>query len=561
MADDDAPNAPSSDYVAQQLFWAMVDAILAGADKMRATQGNGYSGSPFVPGPQQPVANLADLKRNRASGASGPVSPYLPRFPNETDADYETRRKNAPFTNIYSDVSENLAGKPFSKTLDLDEKTPDDLKKLAENIDGMGNSLHVFASQLFKAAVDKGFTWLLADYTKVPTGITLATEKALGARSYWVHIPVERMLAVYSDFLNGQEIIVHARIYEPVNRRVGYGEACVERVRILNREAVIDDTGKVVSYEDATWEVWEEQKTKDAQGKEEVTWVLVDSGPITIGIIPLIPIVLGQRDGMTWKVDAPLKDIAYMQVEEFQQESSLKSIKEMTAFPMLAGNGVGAPKDEAGDDIVVPVGPKAVLFAPMGQDGQHGEWKFIEPTAQSLTFLKDDLQALRDEMRDLGKQPLASANLTVITTANVAMRAHSAVQAWAIKFKDALEQAWSITCMWMNRTDKVEVQVHTDFGVDFEAGTELEALLKAQGQGVLSKKTVQSEFKRRGVLSDDFDTDEEEQQLAEEEQGLSAEQAIDPVTGEPVEPSTRPKVISGAPVAPPAAPKPPATVN
>jgi hypothetical protein len=45
-------------------------------------------------------------------------------------------------------------------------------------------------------------------------------------------------------------------------------------------------------------------------------------------------------------------------------------------------------------------------------------------------------------MRNLGRQPLATANLTVVTTANVSMKAHSAVQAWALLLKDALEQAW-----------------------------------------------------------------------------------------------------------------------
>jgi hypothetical protein len=47
---------------------------------------------------------------------------------------------------------------------------------------------------------------------------------------------------------------------------------------------------------------------------------------------------------------------------------------------------------------------------------------------------------------------------------------------------------------------------------------------------------VQDEFKRRGMLSDDFDPDAEEQLLAEQQQGqlLQPEVHIDPVTGNPV---------------------------
>ncbi len=134
------------------------------------------------------------------------------------------------------------------------------------------------------------------------------------------------------------------------------------------------------------------------------------------------------------------------------------------------------------------------------------------------------------------------------------MKAHSAVQAWALLFKDGLETAWQYTCDWLNRSDKPEVAVYTDFGVDLTAQTELDSLLKAQAQGILSKQTIQKEFKRRGVLADDFDPDEEEQILAEEDQGLTPEVAIDPATGELVHPTTRPKVLTPAPAAPAAPP-------
>jgi hypothetical protein len=119
MADDatDNPMTPSGDYQAMVAFWDMVEAILGGAETMRAL--SALTRSYSVPGPKQPVAQLRDLNR----GASTfPQSPYLPAFPNESHADYEMRRKHAPFTNIYDDIADNLASKPFSKELQLDER-------------------------------------------------------------------------------------------------------------------------------------------------------------------------------------------------------------------------------------------------------------------------------------------------------------------------------------------------------------------------------------------------------------------------------------------------------
>jgi hypothetical protein len=150
-----------------------------------------------------------------------------------------------------------------------------------------------------------------------------------------------------------------------------------------------------------------------------------------------------------------------MQIEEFQQESNLKTIKELTAFPMLTGNGVNPPNRGP-----ITIGPHKVLFAPPNADGRPGAWAFIEPSAQSLNFLKDDLEALRKSMKDLGMQPLTDANLTVVTTANVAAKAHNAVQAWALGLKDALQQAFKFTALWLNQKDEPLVNVHTDFGVD-----------------------------------------------------------------------------------------------
>lgn len=526
------PKTVSSDYKAMTEYWKMVGAILHGVDALRSTSARGGVGA--VAGPVIPYAALSQLNAPKR-GRNAAASPFLPQFPDELNEDYELRRKNAPLTNIYNDISKNLASKPFTKTLELDEATGEDLKQIAENIDGQGNNLHVFAGETFKNGIDKGIDWILIDYQTVKIPATLADERAMGLRPYWVHIPCERLLAIYSDFLNGVEIITHARIYEPVMQRSGFKESQIERVRIFNREPTIAPNGLVVSYNAATWEVHELKTTEDDVAKEQQAWVLIDSGDITIGIIPMVSFKTGKRDGASWKITPPLKDLAYMQIEEFQQESNLKYVKELTAFPMLTGNGVSPPKEDEGTTAVLSVGPKRVLYAPPS-DGGSGSWSFIEPGASSLEFLRKDLEGFRDQMRDLGMQPLAAASLTVITTSNISMKAHNTVQAWALQLKDSLEQAWCITAKWLNQTVEPEVHVHTDFGVDFGADAELASLLTAEAAGIISKATIQDEFKRRGVLGDDFDPEEEMQKLAEQQSNdvLTPEAHIDPVTGMPI---------------------------
>lgn len=514
MVDGDlGPDNPSSDYAAMCGYWETIEAINGGAEAIRA------------------------------KGET-----YLPKFPNETREDYTHRKASTPFTNIYGDISKNLASKPFSRELKLKDGAPAALVGLTEDIDGQGNNLHVFASTIFQYGLDKAIDWILVDYSKAPIDAakprSVAEERAAGFRPYWVHISAERMLAAYSDIIDGVEQFIHVRIREDVTERTQWSEVTKQRVRVLDRLKMDDG-----SYAGATYQLFEKQT--DAAGK--AVWMLIDGpSPISIGVIPLVPFVTGKRIGTTWQVRPPLRDVAFLQIEEYQQESNLKSVMELTCFPMLVGNGIAATTvDDKGVAVAirVPVGPKGVLFAPPDGTGNHGEWRFIEPSAESIKTLIEHLDNTQKNMRDLGMLPLTTANLTVITTANVAMKAHSAVQAWALTLKDRLEQAFIYTSMWLGDGSKgAEVDIYTDFGVDMEAGSELDSLLKAQAQGVLSKRTVQEEYKRRGVLSDNFDPDEEQERLASDEQGLASEGAIDPVTGEVVEPSTRPKVIRQLPV-------------
>lgn len=496
MAAKTDPSTTSSDYDAMKPYGDMVDTILAGAPAMRS------------------------------AGRT-----YLPQFPEESDVDYEYRRANAKFTNVYADIVSNLAAKPFSEEVQLAEGADKRFEALAEDIDGRGNNLHVFAHNLFFGGINYAVDWILVDFTKARPRtdgqpLSLDDEKKQGLRPYWVHVPASRMLAVYTDTIAGKEEFVHARMRETVTRRDGFGEVCVERIRVLNREPiyeVVDDvtTGRIVDYEPATFEVWEKvvrQRTRSQSSQ----WGVVEQGKVTIGVIALVPFVTGRRIEGSWQFVPPMQDVAHLQIEHYQQETALKSIKELTAFPMLAANGVdlsGYANDRGG--FTIAVGPRSVLSAPpiMGDSSAtHGEWTFIEPTAENVRFLADDVANTEKQLRELGRQPLtATAGITVVTAAIAAQKASSAVQAWAWGLKDALEQAFKLTAMWLNMKGKApEVVVFTDFALEVADEKGPDWIRDMAKRNRLSTRTEWEEAQRRGVLSGDFDADQEDKRLAEE---------------------------------------------
>lgn len=506
MAEEFNPSVTSSDYDAMCAYWQMVRTILAGEGAIK--------------------------KAGRK---------YLPQFKNEKDSIYDARLAHSPFTNIYADISRNLASKPFAEECKLKEGSPERYVALSENIDGQGNNLHVFAAATFKNALDYAIDWILVDYTRAkprPDGrpLTLADEQEQGLRPYWVSIPAERMLAVYSEFIGGKEIIYHARIKETTKQvEADFQEVCVERVRVLSREPIYDEeTGAITGFAPATWELWEQKTNRDNQK----SWVRIDGGNITIGIIPLVPVVLTTRIGGSWIVEPPLRDLAYLQMTEYRQESALEWVKIMTCYPMVCISGMET-KDAEGNQIEVTVGPNTAFLIPQNNNGTGpaGEVKIVEPGAQSVKENREQLELTRKEMRDLGMQPMTQSALTVVTTANVSQKASSAVQAWAYLFKDAIELAWKYTALWLNDvTFEPEIDIFTDFQVETEKGKEIDALLKAEQQHIYSKKTVREEFRRRNIVVNEISDEEEEQRIALETEGLEPDEMemIDPRTGQPV---------------------------
>lgn len=473
-----APDTTSSDYVAMLPYWNMVDAILEGADAMR-----------------------------KAGEA------YLPKFPNETIVDYDYRLDNAKFSNIFSDIVSSLAAKPFAEPVALKEGTADErFTALADDIDGRGNNLHVFASEVFYAGIASAIDWILVDFAKAKPGATLADERKSGVRPYWVRIPAKSMIAVYSAVIDGREQFTHVRFEQTTKARSGFDEVCVSRIRVFDRAPLFDEAGNITGYAAPTFQVWEQRTT----GRWKGTWTVVDEGPMTIDEIPVRPFATGRRKGGSWTFTPPLQDAAHLQVEHYQQETGLKSIKELTAFPMLAGNGV-QPQMKGDVVVPVPVGPKTTLYAPpSGEDGQHGEWAFVEPSATSLEFLAKDVERTEKQLRELGRQPLIASQMTVVQAGMNAQKANSAIQAWALGLKDTLEACFWLTAKWLKSDLKPVVQVFTDFALEMGDDKGPDFLLTMREKGDLSRSTLWSEAKRRNILSGDFDPKAEEKAIADE---------------------------------------------
>lgn len=424
---------------------------------------------------------------------------YLPKYGSEGDVEYKRRLMQAPWRPEFADILQSLASKPFGKEIALGDKASNRVKELVEDIDQRGSNLTAFARGVFRNGIAKGVHGILVDYPSLSPARTVAEERQAGARPYWVTIRAEDILALYTKFVGGREIVDHVRIRETAKVRDGFEEKLVSRVRVL---------------EPGRWELWE---ATDKVGDEDV-YTKVDEGVVTLGVVPLALFWTGEREGAQF-VRPPLAALANMQIELYRKLSRQDEIETYAGSPMLQAKGIAGPGPA---DAPLEIGPKRVLFAPPGVEGRETGWSYIQPDADVLTEIRDSVKQTADDMRRLGMQPLVqqSGGITATASSIEGAKAHSTVEAWALNLKDVLEQAFEFTAKWLGEPEGVEVEVNTDFSVQPYAQAPLDALHKARQRGDISLRTYWSGLRRFDVLAPDFDAAEEELNLAAEQLGL-----------------------------------------
>lgn len=450
---------------------------------------------------------------------------YLPKHESETDPEYKRRVTQAPWLPEFEDILLGLSSKPFTKDVTLREGASQRILDLAEDIDGRGNNLTAFSRPVFRKGVAFGCHAILVDNTGTGQARTVAQERAMGVRPYWVSIDADDIIDLKTAFVGGREQPYHVRIKECAIIRDGYAETEEQRIREFNREPTYGPKGNIVALGPPTWRLHREEK-KTAEGSS--VWVEIDDGafaPLTE--IPLALFWTGDREGPQY-VRPPLAAIADKQIELYRALSRKDEAYTKAGFPMLTANGLGPPAQ----GTKVEVGPGRILYAPALQ----ASWGFIQPEATVLEAISADVEKTRDDIRRLGMQPLTpkSGGVTATATSVEGARAHSSVQAWAIGLKDALEQAFVFTAQWLREDANVEVIVHTDFLAGTMSQQGLDALHKARLAKEISRRAYLEGLIRFGVLNGDFDIDADEELIAEEMAGLEPEvPPADPTTQAP----------------------------
>ena len=470
MAQRDEPNVATTSgaYDAMAHRWILVNTVLEGTEAMRA------------------------------AGES-----FTPRYERESSQHWEERVHRTVLANFVELTSDHLTGQALKVPPEPDEDVPEDIQALLEDVDGQGTGFATFARNVFKSAVDNAFSHVFVDMptprmTEDGAPRTLADDRSEGLRPYWIHVPATSLIFAHSEIIDGKEVLTHIRMREDAVEMDGWAEVVRERIRVV--QLGFDEAGNTA----VVWELWELMEVS----KNKKEWVTVDGGVMDIDEIPLVTFYTAKDGFMVGK--PPLTDLAYLNVAHWQSSSDQRNVLTVARFPLLAASGALDEDTDSGDGPI-QVGPHSFMYMPDPQ----GKFYYVEHSGAAIEAGRNDLKDLEEQMAGYGSEFLKQRPANEGVTARVldSSESLSSLQVWVIDFKDALENCFRLTAKWLGKEEDGGGSVLLDsdeIGLDEADTAHLDTLVKARAARDISRHAFLTELKRRGVLSDAFDIDEDE---------------------------------------------------
>jgi hypothetical protein len=248
--------------------------------------------------------------------------------------------------------------------------------------------------------------------------------------------------------------------------------------------------------------------------KDDSDWVLFDSYDFDLPFIPMVTFY-AHRDDFMMGIP-PLLDLADLNLAHFQSTADQRAILTVTRFPILALSG-GA---DEGKQLVV--GPNRWLYSP----DSASKFYYVEHSGKAIAAGRQDLIDLEEQMAEYGADFLRKrpGNVTATARALDSAEATSPLQDMTIRFSEALDRVLEYTAAWLKLTTWGHSEISTDFGPEEVDQAELITLSNARKERDISRKAYLEELKRRGLLAEDFDIDEDAEQLEEETMNMFGNQ-------------------------------------
>ncbi|MDH1548624.1 DUF4055 domain-containing protein [Pseudomonas juntendi] len=406
----------------------------------------------------------------------------LPQYPAEDDEAYKERLRLSTLLPAYSETVGNMTSRVFAEPLQVGDDVPEAIVEMTKDIDHAGNDLNSWSVGFFTEGLSHGLCHAVVDHPSTNGIRNRAEEQAAGVRPYVVMVKPEQVLGWRSK--NG--VLTMVRYLEVFEEADGaFGTKCIEQIRVLVPGA------------------WLIYRKSDKTGE----WSIHDQGETSLSVIPWVTFYTGRTGFMTAK--PPLIELAHLNVKHWQSQSDQDNILHVIRVPILVRIGIQTQYDNQGK-VVPPefkVGTGQLTDLPRDCD-----LKYVEHTGQAVESGRTALQDLINEMRMAGAKlltPDKTATKTATQAEEEAAQELSPLARMAHHFADCLAQLLQFMADYRGLGEGGTVEMRGNFDVDYMPEVSLPTLVSMANAGMISKETLFTEMQRRGVISDEYDWEEE----------------------------------------------------
>ncbi len=441
---------------------------------------------------------LGGTKRMREKGTE-----HLPKRKLEDQKDYEARLAISTLNPAYAETIKIMVGRVFTLPVQYEKLPAWVEKEVIPDANRQGQNFHALAQEVFEEAINRGITFVLVDSPAAPDNMTMSQQKALGVRPYTVHVRPNQVLGWTEQ------------------------DGVLSQVRIKFKRTIVQEFDSI--------EVDEVRVYDQLPGKVQVRIFLqnekgeyVEDGDTTFMKMDRIPIVpfYTNRTGF-FEGSPPLMELAYLNLKHWRIQSSMDGLLDVMTVPILAV--IGADMDE-GKEIVI--GARHAVELPEGAD-----MKFIEHTGKAIETGMVSLKNLDQEMRAAGAKLIREDGpvKTVIQSRQDSSRENSSLGRMVQSLEDSLDDVLYLVGAWRNETNTGNSKVRADLNPDVAPNETMTVLNDMADSGRLSNQTVFDEAKRRNMISDEVNWEDEDGRIRE--QNKKREKLDDPPNGDdpPVE--------------------------
>lgn len=427
---------------------------------------------------------------------------YLPQAPLEQQDEYNRRLLRTEFYNGFERTVRGLTGMVFRRNIELSDDVPEPLVEDWENIDGGGTHGDVFSRLVFEDGMVDGMAAILVDFPSLPKGaaLTLADEKRMGLRPYWVHVKAKQIVSARVKSIFGRVVLTQAVIEEHAMVADGpFGEKDECRYRVFRLNTTPYETGKGPLT--VTWEVWTEQTL---QGGAKALLMTGNGTLANQTAIPLVPVYCGPRLA-PFEVKPPLLDLAYANIAHYQVQSDHRYSLHIASVPILVFKG----RDTSGGKQAV--GPNVGIDV-----DKDGDVKYVEHAGTALEATRNELKDLETRMASLGLAMLQQETRAAETAE--AKRIDKAEQDSALAvaargLQDAIEQALIYHAAYRRVETGGSVLVNREFEELTLTPQMIQALSSLQIAGQISLDTLWDMLETGNLMPEDFEPEKEKLKL------------------------------------------------